>query len=375
MIKNFVPKFPEKLSGTIWGITTFFNPLQHKNKKENYDVFRSSSSKQGLKLVCVELAFGDKPFELTKDDADVLVQIRGKDVMWQKERLMNIALDYLPNDCNKIIWIDCDILFENGSWVKETAKLLESYNVVQCFSQIVRLSKGVKRIPKNFKGKSGRYENQVSTGMGYYHAKGGKFGKNMPYLLPGFVFAGRRRIFDKLKFFDCHIIGSGDSFMVNAFYNEDIISFDNIPSEEFRLVMQQWRERMYGEVKGSVYYTRGKIFHLWHGNTKNRFYQIRQNIVIRENFDPNKDIRVGKSGCWEWASNKPKLHSQINQYFYLRNEANINPLKFSIFVFHVKSRGYLLVQSYLGKAGLFLNKISPKFYFFLKNNIYFLNKE
>ena len=105
------PIFEEILPGAFWGITVFFNPTGYKNKIENYRRFRESSKKQGLNLLCVELAFGGKNFEVSKEDADILVQLRGGDILWQKERLLNIGLERLPKDCDKIAWLDCDIIF------------------------------------------------------------------------------------------------------------------------------------------------------------------------------------------------------------------------------------------------------------------------
>jgi len=44
----------------------------------------------------VELSF-DGRFELTDDDADILVQLSGGAVLWQKERLLNLALNAVPS--------------------------------------------------------------------------------------------------------------------------------------------------------------------------------------------------------------------------------------------------------------------------------------
>ena len=119
-------ELPEKLPGSFWGLTTFFNPNNYKNKISNYGLFRESAKRQGLKLVTVECAFKNSPFQLTAEDADILIQVRSNSVLWQKESLLNIALSKLPSDCDKISWIDNDIIFLNDNWVSETSKLLEA---------------------------------------------------------------------------------------------------------------------------------------------------------------------------------------------------------------------------------------------------------
>ncbi len=61
-----------------------------------------------------------------------------------------------------------------------------------------------------------------------------------------------------------------------------------------------------------------KVMH--HGSWTNRGYWLRQDILARTNFDPAIDLRVNEDGCWEWASDKPELHSWVARYFKSRNE-------------------------------------------------------
>jgi hypothetical protein len=58
---------------TMWAITSYYNPLRYKRRFENYRTFRRNLT---LPLLAVELSF-DGEFELTKGDADILVQISG----------------------------------------------------------------------------------------------------------------------------------------------------------------------------------------------------------------------------------------------------------------------------------------------------------
>ena len=78
---------------------------------------------QGLPLVVVELTFGNTaPFSLLdQQDAEVLVQRRTQpsNVLWQKERLLNIALEHLPDNCTKVVWLDADTFFTNPNWVRK----------------------------------------------------------------------------------------------------------------------------------------------------------------------------------------------------------------------------------------------------------------
>ena len=122
----------------MWALTTYFNPVRYKRRLSNYRIFRSNLH---IPLVTVELSF-DGHFELTKNDADVLIQLSGGAVLWQKERLLNIAIKSVPSDVKNIAWLDCDILFKRKDWVEEAERQLnERYNIIQLFSKVIYLNK------------------------------------------------------------------------------------------------------------------------------------------------------------------------------------------------------------------------------------------
>src|SRR5204863_6778750 len=88
--------------------------------------------------VAVELGYGPE-FELENDDAEILVQLRGTDVLWQKERLLNLALDALPSGCRNVLWVDCDVVFGRDDLVEHTFRLLDRFVLVQPFSHLLRM--------------------------------------------------------------------------------------------------------------------------------------------------------------------------------------------------------------------------------------------
>jgi hypothetical protein len=80
--------FGKFAGGMIWAIASYFNPMRYQRRLVNYRAFRSQLR---IPLVAVELSF-DGQFELAQGDADILVQISGGAVLWQKERLLDIAV-------------------------------------------------------------------------------------------------------------------------------------------------------------------------------------------------------------------------------------------------------------------------------------------
>lgn len=370
-MKNKIPQFPKKLPGTFWGITTFFNPAGYNNKYENYKIFRESSKKQGLNLCAVELAFGKAKFELKKDDAEILIQIRGNEnnIMWQKERMFNIALESLPKDCDKIVWLDCDVLFENEDWINETSHLLERYVVVQPFAMSIRLLRDNKILSDPEILPIGDMEGHKLESRAYKFAET-NIKQPKVYLKSGhtgYAWAGRKEVFDKHGFYDQNIIGSGDLFMAHAYYaHRDHRQVKLIPKKTLNNYYL-WKERIFNEVKGSVWYTKGVLYHLWHGSQKSRNYFNRYLVMEKYDFDSGKDMRIGENKLWEWSSDKPELHSYLIDYFFLRNEErSINRFfKFLFSKYFWNPRLAIARTAYhdkMGKIGLKMSKNFPELY-------------
>ena len=113
----------------MWAITSYYNPVGYKRRFTNYGVFRESLR---IPLVTVELSF-DGRFALTNKDADILIQVSGGAVVWQKERLLNVAIKSVPSDVSSIAWLDCDTFFERLDWIDEAKRKLE---IIKCDSAI-----------------------------------------------------------------------------------------------------------------------------------------------------------------------------------------------------------------------------------------------
>ncbi|MBU2634665.1 MAG: hypothetical protein KJ674_05510, partial [Nanoarchaeota archaeon] len=218
-------------------------------------------------------------------------------------------------------WLDCDIIFDNDNWIEETSKLLEEYVVVQPFSFVVRMPKG--GISKNIYSLDfGDKENKKMYGMGYGINNFGKSVINdfLKHGHTGFAWTARKEIFNEINIYDKLMLGSGDLFMAQSFYGNKKNHVYDLSSNMMQLDQGEWLKFIYEVVNESVYYTPGFIFHLWHGDKSNRLHDERFEILRKYDFDPNRDIKLGMSGIWEWVTDKPELHSKVKDYFYKRVE-------------------------------------------------------
>jgi hypothetical protein len=117
----------------LWAINAYFNPMRYRRRLANYQTFREHLS---VPLITVELSYGAEEFDLREGEADVLIQLRGQDILWQKERLLNVGLGALPSECTKVVWLDCDVIFGEDGWAEEVNRLLDEFPLVQAFSHV-----------------------------------------------------------------------------------------------------------------------------------------------------------------------------------------------------------------------------------------------
>jgi len=314
-------RVPQKLPGTVWGITAFFNPCGYATYLENYRVFRKKSAGQGLRLVAVELVFGEQQFVLQSGDADILVQIRGGDVLWQKERLLNVALRHLPSDCDKVVILDTDVLFERDDWLAQVKEKLEEYMVVFPFSHLIRLPKGLQQHTGQ-RCRFGFGEDEMCHSFGFGFSRYGMAGTRLfrKHGVTGGAVAVRRWLLDKHGLYDADITGAGDVIFAQACVGNTNYMRLKRMSRKQKEHARQWSYCMAKDVRQSIGYVDGVALHLWHGTQANRRYSQRHEMLYTENFDPLKDISLHRSGAWQWASPKEQLHRACREYFSSRRD-------------------------------------------------------
>ena len=302
----------------LWLLTCYFNADGYRTKRANYDRFALSLRRSHLRLLTVECAFPGQPFELPAGP-DVL-QFRARDVLWQKERLLNLGLAHLPAACTKLAWLDCDVLFENPDWAAETSRRLDRFPVVQPFARAVRLPRGADA----YRATGDVWEGFAAVQARDPHALlSGRFDRHGH---TGFAWAARREVLAGPGFYDACVAGSGDHMMAHAFCGDwDSACIDRIiggiaPDNRHRDWFAAWSRRIYPATRARVGYVPGAVLHLWHGDFTHRRYVDRNRELARFGFDPAVDLRIGPGGCWEWRSDKPELHRWARAYFGQRRE-------------------------------------------------------
>jgi hypothetical protein len=307
-------------AGDFWAITAYFNPLRFKRRLANYRVFRE---RLNAPLVAVELAFGGQ-FELRDGDADILVRLHEGDILWQKERLLNVALQSLPQNCTKVAWLDCDVVFGAPGWAGEASRLLDRSAIAHLYSRANYLSSGW-TAGRNLTGDVETVRPSCTSAI----ASGASVAACIGHLSEtregtpanGLAWAARREILDRHGFFDGCIVGGGDRAIVCAAYR----CFDELMARHYMNDRQRdyymaWAEPYAGAVRGEIDILDGEIFHLWHGDMRERRSRGRHAGLRQFGFDPFSDIVIGGGGGWLWNSEKSDMHDYVRGYFSARRE-------------------------------------------------------
>jgi hypothetical protein len=300
-------------SGALWAITCSFSPVRSRQRIDNYQRFRSALT---VPLATIEATFDDQA-ELTSADADLYLRIGGADVLWQKERLLNVMLQHLPPQCKYVAWVDGDVLFEDPYWPQQTIDSLANAPVVQLFSSLHYLE------PETARQESGMRVESVAAavhrGQSPSAALSNVTNRTGGAASPGMAWAARRELLQRHGLFDSCIIGGGDTAMACAAYGVPEVAMElHYMNEHQRRHYGRWATRFHEDVGGCVTALKGEIQHLWHGELASRRAGKRHTDLRVHNFNPDADIAHSQEGAWRWASNKLQLHALLKNYFSSR---------------------------------------------------------
>ncbi|TWT63175.1 hypothetical protein [Rubinisphaera italica] len=280
-------------------ITCYFNPCGYEAPLANYWRFRQAV--EPAPLVTVELSYNET---FVIPGSMRVHGVRANQILWQKERLLNLAIERLPEKYDRVAWLDNDILFLDPDWYCVTEDALDRWPVVQMFSNCHWLDR-FSRIEKSRPG-SATIESYLGAGSDKSH--------------PGFAWAARREDIARWGgLFDQDVTGSGDAWMTHGFFREYDTPMTQQASPGLRRAALAWCER-FQRSGGTVGHVVGDLLHLYHGSYQSRGYWERFLIQRDHKFDPATDIKTAPNGAWMWATPKPGLHTAVAANFAGRKE-------------------------------------------------------
>jgi len=314
---------PKSIKNDFYAITSYFNPFHNAERLRNYIIFRKNLK---LPLITVEWA-PDGIFELTKDDADEVIKLSGGDIMWQKESLLNIALESIPPNCEYLAWLDSDIIFSDPKWPERARVLLKNNDFIQLFDKVNYVPKlasksfsidQLKIMPVDHIDISMLKALETKPNL-YSLSK--KFSNTLTFEVngnPGMALASKLETIKAHKFYDKNIVGGADTILIGSILNKLADVFPCRPyTYMHRTDIQNYGDKISIKKYKSTY-LHETIYHLWHGELLQRQYASRYNILINHNYDPTNHIISQPNMPLKWKNAPDGLKSDIYQYMYSR---------------------------------------------------------
>lgn len=304
-------------------ITMVSNPRRYHSRYDLYHKFRKKLEIAGIRLWTVEVAFGERPFELTQSDDIYDLQLRTSSELWIKERALQLLvrkMSVVAPDWRYVAWLDADIEFPNWdgphAWWKETVQMLQHHQIVQLFSTALDLGPKGQTLHTHY-------------GFGYSYRTGRAFKSGYLNWHPGFAWAMRREAYDSLGgFVDWGILGSGDRHMACAWVNKVEESVNHKCSGPYWRKLFDYEENAERCIRRDIGFVEGTLLHHWHGKKVDRGYQDRWKILTKYQVSPDVDFKPDAQGLWQFNDRGDvrsiEIRDAIRNYMISRNEDSID---------------------------------------------------
>ncbi len=315
----------------LWVITSYFNSQNYDRRYKNFQAFRRNLR---APLLVVELSKSGA-FQLTPNDADILIQLTGDDTIWQKERLLNLAMEALPGEADYVAWVDCDVIFADEFWAQRAQEKLSKHSqLMQLFAAATHLTSDVpletltaaqcKNLPHGIVEPS--ISKELAEGkrdiVQLWTKRLSAGSRDLgPLVTPGISWGARREDIQAISLYDRNVIGGGDSVVIGATVEiEKFIAlrpFTAAHAEDMRLWAEGLRRRF---SRDTLTYLPGGLFHLWHGAFEHRSYYTRYRVLMDNDYSPGRDLELAENGAWRWRDPHGPLADGLRGYFASRRE-------------------------------------------------------
>lgn len=265
--------------------------------------------------VCVhacELAYGDRPFEVTTP-ADI--QLRTHHELWHKENLINLAVRRFPANWRYGATIDADFHMTQLAWAQEAIHQLQHHPFVQLYSNLVYLNASHRP-----------HRMMPSFAWNWLHRRDRcRADRDTPGAVGG-AWAFTREAFDSVGgMLDCCICGSADWHMAFGLIGQSSGNRElKSAHPHYAAAIRAWQERAKA-LRKDIGCIDHLALHHWHGALQKRGYGSRVSILVDNDFDPLTDIAYDCQGVLRLTGSKPQLRDDLRAYFRSRNEDSLEP--------------------------------------------------
>ena len=271
-------------------LMVFFNPAQSFRIIQNLLYIKQKLEAAHIPYFIGELAYNDAVHMLTP--ADNVFQMRGTSYMFSKENIaQTMLLQTAVARYSKYVLLDCDVVFEDPTWIDSISTALDTHDVGQPFTYVNQL---------DIKFKS----DVVKTSI----VKDNRDGHT------GYAWAFRRDWWERAGLYEYALIGGGDKCLAH------------MAGVELAWLPKPYLADVPPRIETRVNYLDGTIWHLPHGSLEKRKYVERAATLS----DAMRSLRIARlrdavernhDGIFEWKSQyKATMNALLLNYFKSRED-------------------------------------------------------
>ena len=330
---------------TLHLVGVYSNPFRWRSRRIHFNKFvHHMRHTPNVKLYVVELAYGDRPHEVTSANEPQDIQVRTSDEMFHKENLINIGVSRFPNTALYGGYSDGDFHFTRHDWALEAIHMLQHHEFVQLFSGYADLTSETATSDTGHR----LYRQNYSFAWNYTHQAAfkesklaqqktdpyyglpiptGTFPFGFPPGAPGGAWAWRRSAFNTVGgMLDTCIMGSADWWMAFGLIGNasPMPLKGDAAVRAYNDTIRNWQIRAQ-KLTANIGCVDNFALHFYHGASAKRRYGSREQIVADHKFDPHYDVTRDWQGVWQWTGNKPRLRDAVRRWFIDRHEDDPYP--------------------------------------------------
>jgi hypothetical protein len=313
--------------------------MRWRTRRELFNDFRRHmQSLPNVILHVGELAYGDRPFEVTDKTQDPNdVQLRTNDILWSKENVLSLVIRTFPPGWKYGSWVDGDFCFTRRDVALETIQMLQVHAWCQMFSQYADLSGGatgnahrIERVNNSFAYNYIQNGYQLPAGFanGGWKKTGAEIyydsvvaGKPTGVGATGGAWAFRRDAFDAVGgMIDKCACGHSDWFSCFGLVGEDAPDMHiGGYTKDYLDYIRAWQNNA-KSIRKNIGYVSGFCTHFFHGPKSLRSYSTRDLILVKHKFAPTFDLVPDWQGVYQIRPDRVGLRDAFRKYFMERNE-------------------------------------------------------
>lgn len=292
-------------------VTCLYGARDLARQTANYVRCDNSLFRQGIDLWTVE---GLLPGQYPRLSGERVMTIDLQDLLWHKERLLQLGVERLPDTYDAVMWVDADVVFDLPDIRERIEQTLERWPILQPYSET------------RFLDETGRPQNgpiraddpnrpDLVAWLGavprYFDAgiAARNFGRDTDGEIraghAGLAWAARRDWWHEVGLYQHNLGGGGDETLAQGCWGLADRETRRLYSWVQWPHVMDWIRRCYAYVAGRVAYVPGIVRHLWHGPIRQRGYGARQAEMIRTGFDPARHVAMKPGGPLRWSDEAP----------------------------------------------------------------------